>query len=42
MDFVLESHVHEGGVQIVSGPQGTIPLMFSRWVDPDITEEGAF
>lgn len=32
MDFVLGSHIHDGGVQILSGPQGTIPLMFSRGV----------
>lgn len=34
MDFVLESHIQDGGVQIVSGPQGTVPLMFYGGVDP--------
>lgn len=29
MDFILESRIRAGGVQIVSAPSGTIPLMFS-------------
>lgn len=39
IDFVFESHVHNSGVQIVSGPEGAIPLMFSRQVDPNIRED---